>query len=54
MAAHLHLLCYVNKDAIDESLRGEASECCSMSSRDGHVASCMSKSEHSSTQNVRL
>jgi len=54
MAAHLRLLCSKNKDAIDESSRGEASECCSISSRDRHVASFMSKSEHSSIQNVRL
>jgi len=41
MAAHLHLLCYINKEAIDESWRGGASECCSISSRDGHVANWM-------------
>ena len=54
MAAHLRWLCYTNKEAIDESSRREASECCSISSRDGHVASFMSKSEHSNIQNVRL
>ena len=54
MSAHVRLLCYTNKEATDESSRGEAIECCSISSRDGHVASFMSTSEHSSIQNVHL
>jgi hypothetical protein len=54
MAAHLRLLCHTNKEAIDESSRGETSECCSISSRDEHVASFTSKSENSNIHNVRL
>jgi hypothetical protein len=50
MAAHLRLLCYTNKEATDKSCRGAASECCNISSRDEHMASYKSKSEHSSVE----
>jgi hypothetical protein len=54
MAKHLLLFCYTNKETINESSHREASECCSISSRDGHVAIFLSKPEHSNIQNVRL